>query len=120
MKYLKNISIVLAGVLLLLHTFIPHQHHSELDEVEHIEQHEQAENLFDLLQLVFHIDLGGDHLEDFKTASFAFTFPDLFDPDILERTNYGILSNQFPAENISDNSVREIRNLQFRGPPALA
>ncbi|MEO9482455.1 MAG: hypothetical protein ABJG47_03380 [Ekhidna sp.] len=120
MRHFKTISLVLAGALLLLHTFIPHQHHSELDEAEHIEQHQQADDLFDLLQLVFHIDLGGDHLEDFKTASFTFTSPDFFDHSVLERTYYSVQLDQFPTEFISDNSVQEIHSLQFRGPPAIA
>lgn len=117
---LKNIPLLISGSLLLLHAFIPHEHHSELDEIEHIQQHQQADGLFDLLQLVFHTDLGDEHLENFKTASYFFLQPDLFDCETLTRTCQFVQSEVRPRENISYSSIEEIQYLTFRGPPVLS
>lgn len=60
---------VLAVGLLFLHNTLPHTHHSELDETLHSAEHQKANSLLDFLQLSFHIDLGGDHLENFEHAN---------------------------------------------------
>lgn len=121
MKYLKNIFLLLAGCLLLLHSFIPHQHHSELSEEEHIEQHEEADDLFEFLQLVFHIDFGEDHLEKFKTSSFHFDLADLPDTQQILYTPYLILEREFlPFQNTSFSSIEEKYIQKFRGPPSLS
>lgn len=120
MKYFKTISLVLAGALLLLHSLVAHKHHSELDEATHVVQHEEADDLYDYLQLIFHIDMGGDHLKDYKNVNFTFISPDFFDSSILEITYYLIQSDQFQVEFILDNSIPRICGLQFRGPPTLA
>ena len=60
--------------MLLLHSFMPHQHHDELSEEEHIEQHTSASTAFDYLALLFHENIGVDHLEHFETTDYLFNF----------------------------------------------
>jgi hypothetical protein len=66
MKQIKTIFIILAGAILLLHTFLPHEHHDELKQNQNIEAHANANSLLDYIKLAFHVDLGEDHLEGYK------------------------------------------------------
>ena len=117
MTHFKNIALIIAGSLLLLHSLIPHEHHSELDEIAHIEQHQEADDLFDFLKLVFHLDFGGEHLENFKTANYFYITPDLFDAEIFAPT-YQLTAPQLPSGEIQTyTAVHEIQQLTFRGPP---
>lgn len=120
LKNLRNISLILAGALLLLHTFIPHQHHSELDEIEHYEQHKQADNLYDLLQLAFHIDLGSDHLEAFKTVSFDYVHPYSFDYKTISASSYQLIYITSAPQDFELLQAPDLlESLKFRGPPYL-
>lgn len=120
LKYLRNISLILAGALLLLHTFIPHHHHSELDEMEHYEQHQQADNLYDLLQLAFHVDLGSDHLEAFKTVSFDYVHPYSFDCKTISVSSYQLIHiTPTPQDFELLQAPNLLESLKFRGPPCM-
>ncbi len=66
MKLIRNLSILLAGTLLLLHGVLPHDHHEELEETIHVTQHESASGLLDFLALAFHLDQGEGHLDDYQ------------------------------------------------------
>ncbi len=110
----------MAGSLLLLHTFIPHEHHAEINQVERIQQHQQADDLFDLLQLVFHNDLGEEHLENFRTTCYFFIPSDTFDQELLTPTYYLVQSTPHTLEDVSFSFTEEIHILSFRGPPLMS
>lgn len=52
----------------MLHSIIPHQHHSEISIVEDEHEHKSAEGFLDLLSLALHTDQGDGHLENFTTG----------------------------------------------------
>ena len=51
-----------------MHTVVPHVHHDQISDAQHEEEHLSADSWKDYLQLVFHVDLGDDHLEHFDSA----------------------------------------------------
>ena len=121
MKLIRNIAVLLAGAILMLHNFLPHQHHSELSEEEHITQHETAENLYDFLQLIFHMDQGEAHLERYQTTDhtqLSFHFPQLEKTVVyLESTTSGHTPS-FDRPASEGLFTRYLASqLRFRGPP---
>jgi hypothetical protein len=121
MQVLKNSFLLTAGLILFLHTAVPHHHHSELDATEHYRQHEQAATLFDYLQLIFHIDLGADHLEHFNIASLLYIEPDLTDFKRHLTPVYALIkSTPLPVAALLPISQEIIRIHPFRGPPTLS
>lgn len=58
----------LAGLIVLLHGLVPHQHHNELSYDQDAVQHASANDLQDYLELVFHIDMGDGHLDHFENV----------------------------------------------------
>ena len=67
--------------MLLLHSFMPHQHSDELSAAEHIEEHTSASSVFDYLAVLFHENLGENHLEHFDTP--ASHYEDLATPAVV-------------------------------------
>ena len=106
-----------AGILLLLHTLIPHQHHTELDDSSHYSQHQKADNLYEFFQLIFHQDLGEDHLEDYQTPAFYSAPSDCVDTHLPQPTYVLSFSEPFPTTNASIASYQVTQYLRFRGPP---
>jgi hypothetical protein len=68
----KNIILFLALSLLLLQSFVPHQHHDSSEEcIEEITQ--ENTNLLSLVAQAFHLDLGDDHhFKDFEGKNHQF------------------------------------------------
>lgn len=62
-KVTKHILVYLAGLLVVLHTLLPHQHHSELGNLEYEIQQKEANSLLDYIKLIFQEDVGEAHLE---------------------------------------------------------
>ena len=60
---MARILLVFSSCFLLLHHLIPHVHHGQMSQMAHVEAHQEATNLLDQLKLVFHNDLGAEHLE---------------------------------------------------------
>lgn len=58
----------------MLHSFVPHQHHDELGQAEHISEHSSATSTLDFLSLIFHENLGENHLENFENTECHFDF----------------------------------------------
>lgn len=83
MKLINKISIIVAGSILLMHSILPHEHHSELDEEQHVVAHETATSLLDFIKLAFHVDLGEDHLERYKITQQEHLAFDLIIPSTL-------------------------------------
>lgn len=123
MRVLKKISLLLAGLMLLLHTMLPHEHHTELNEAAHIVEHQTATGLLDFIKLAFHLDQGEGHLEKFKTAGFNYFFEAIPYTEIeLEQFVPVFIDNDFQVlASIDTFSSRYLSSqLRFRGPPLQA
>ena len=124
MKVLRQISISLAGAILLLHSILPHKHHTELNALEHVTQHESATSLLDFIKLAFHLDQGEDHLENFKVAEQYQLSIDLFvfsQLDFsLEAKVVELWSIDFPVYQYTQYHKYLLPQLRFRGPPSVA
>ncbi|GEM_PF-948540 len=122
-KKMGHILIVLAAMLLLLHTLLPHEHHSELDAIEHFQAHQQASSIFDYLRLAFHFSPGQNHLEDYQTSGYDLS---LISPFILINTDQPVvlMTSETLVKNIppylSELRIKYLHpSLSFRGPPRL-
>ena len=122
MKLIRNISILLAGVILLLHTVLPHEHHSELNQEEHLAQHESAEGLLDFIKLTFHMDQGEDHLEKYQGSSSIFLFQALLTDELLVVFHPIDIKKSYPPSFFQESLHSRFLSSQvrFRGPPHLA
>jgi hypothetical protein len=120
MKILARVSVLVAGALLMFHTFVSHQHHSELNPKEHIGQHQSADSLFDFIKLALHLDQGEGHLEDYQIADQQLTLAAvdlevatfIINPIAEEplRISFSVTQEALPLHYL-------ISNLRFRGPP---
>ena len=57
-----------AMTIVLVHSFVPHQHHEELSIEEHNRQHREASGWIDYLLLAFHIGPNQGHLDEFHST----------------------------------------------------
>lgn len=71
MYQIRNVFLINAVAIFLLHSLTPHRHHEEMTYVEHKKAHENANSIIDYLGLAFHQD-SNSNLKNF----------------ILEETNY--------------------------------
>jgi hypothetical protein len=117
----------------MLHSVLPHQHHSDLEQTEHSQTHRQADGLMDFIKLIFHQDMGEGHMENFEQGqsldiSLSFTIDDSQNLDQFKDYHSSILSIYF---NESDRSYLYyddipilkryvIEHLDLRGPPISA
>ncbi|MEP1096306.1 MAG: hypothetical protein ABJG78_14415 [Cyclobacteriaceae bacterium] len=122
MKVVGKILMMVAGVILLMHSFLPHSHHDELSDSEHIEVHEEAETILDFFRLAFHVNQGENHLENFKNAQ-QYQAQFLLIASIIELEFGPVLIEEAPKSNSTtyisnfQNRFRH-KDLSFRGPPA--
>ncbi|MFT7034426.1 MAG: hypothetical protein ACJA2S_002940 [Cyclobacteriaceae bacterium] len=123
-KFIRNILILLAGAIFMLHTVLPHEHHSELKATEHEVQHETANSLLDFLKLAFHMDQGEGHLEDYQASNTIHFNLDavvswLVVPSFVPVLSYTLSTPHYTAQN--EIPPRYFSSaLRFRGPPKLA
>lgn len=124
MKLLRKISIAIAGTILLMHSVLPHEHHTELNDNQNIQAHERATSLLDFIKLAFHIDLGQDHLEKYKAASQEQVTFDSYVSEIpdfsLETVYFENESQKFLAYKNNLYSKYYSRHHSLRGPPYMA
>jgi len=114
----------------LLHSVIPHHHHDHLSVEDHNIEHESADNILDYLELLFHLDMGEGHLENFQST-------DGNHLDIQLQYDLGPLSPVeivycLKADAEADFSTRpfyssdripippNISSLSLRGPPSVS
>ncbi len=112
----------LAISILLMHSTMPHEHHSELSAQEHAIEHSQAETLIDLLQLAFHLSPSENHLEDFQKANSSFhseIYFDRVDHLIMPIQSVAIEPTQPTKQSFLPPKPAPISALDFRGPPQL-
>lgn len=122
MKVAGKYLMIVAGAILLLHSFLPHSHHDELSDSEHTEVHEEAETILDFFRLAFHVNQGENHLENFKNAQ-QYQAQFLLVASIIELEFGPVLIEEFPKLNetayLSTFQTRfRHKYLSFRGPPA--
>lgn len=108
--------------IVFIHNTLPHQHHKALDDVSHTEEVSEANNLLEMLQLGFHLDIGSDHLANFeKSEKVSFSPP--FFIDLVAPYNFGPRS----VEELRLSDFKHIKGftvlqpywneISFRGPP---
>ncbi len=117
MKWFGNISILIAGSLLVLHSILPHSHHDEMTGVERFVAHKEAENVFDYLEEAFHFSPGQNHLEEYQLADY-FTINDILPVHV----EWSILSQKIEEDSkyltyFEVSSKEYFPDNQFRGPP---
>jgi len=66
LKIFNHILLFTAAVIILLHSFVPHEHHDEMGAELHQVEHENTDNFLGWIKTIFHNDLGEDHLENYE------------------------------------------------------
>ena len=124
LKKVGNIIVIVAGAILLLHSLLPHAHHSQLNDEQHLEEQQSASSIFDYIQLAFHFDQGENHLEEYQTSGDDISF---FSPFLVAVIEWSIVipivedPNRYYGPDQSDLRVRHpYSHLSFRGPPQLS
>lgn len=116
-----NIFVIVAGALLLLHSLLPHAHHTQLNDEQHIEEQQTASSILDYLQLAFHFNPGENHLEEYQTAGEDSLFTTPFLVAIIEWSFVApLLEDDTDAFRPDQSEVKDqylYRYLSFRGPP---
>ncbi|MFT4739085.1 MAG: hypothetical protein ACI8QD_000453 [Cyclobacteriaceae bacterium] len=121
---MRNISFILAGTILLMHSVLPHHHHGDLNENQNVNAHETASSLLDFVKLAFHVDLGQDHLESYNVAQYeqvSFDILSVAINDFLFEASITEISfpKRFPfQENLHARFLSH--HLSVRGPPQLS
>lgn len=121
MPLLSKWMMATACAFLMMHTFVPHNHHRP---AAHGVDYYQSENksIIDFLAFAFDLDQGEDHLENFERSQSSFDFATIpvvllvlvqptFLVDDAEISNWGVHFN---------GSVQNLVFLscsRFRGPP---
>jgi len=68
-KGIQKALIFTAFTIVMLHSAVPHMHHSP-DQISTCQNSdEQQSSLLDFLESIFHLDFGEKHLEDFRDGS---------------------------------------------------
>ena len=114
---------LVAGAFLLLHTFVPHEHNTDIKAAETFTLEAPGKSLIDYIRLALYFDQGEHHLEEynpvesftidiilFPTEEIKFTFQL---PVTLETDKGGFN----PKESIPDPPFNDTD--QYRGPPCI-
>jgi len=110
----------LAVSILMLHTFMPHDHHEDVDEISHVIEHETASSFFDFIGLAFHFSPSENHLQDFEKSSKDYSFDFLYAASLnwlIELPLSVQLSGVFHDQGSGHVRPAHIAHLRFRGPP---
>lgn len=124
MRRIQFFFLSFATSIVLLHSIIPHKHHSEITLSEDLQQHQSVDKLIDYVALAFHLDPGQGHLEEFLTTStdlasdnhFTLSFPIGWEPlngifnQINQPTQYAEQPMAAPREVYGEA-------IGLRGPP---
>jgi hypothetical protein len=113
----------LAAIIVLLHSFIPHHHHSELKSLDHLEEHKSANSIVDLLALAFHFEQHDGQLEKYDAGNefepnFDYSFDFIVEnPYILNDVTTQVC--QFPIDNFEAHHDAHCYSVELRGPPSV-
>lgn len=80
--------------ILLMHSFVPHHHHSELSFEQNQEEHQNADGIIDFLALAFHFDHQEGQMEEFTVAQSDFEF------DEIQLLDFATVSNNDLYESV--------------------
>lgn len=123
-KIFPKILLVLAGLILLLHSILPHEHHPISEEGVHFSKCEASDSLFEVILLAYHMDQGEGHLEIFKAADGLnldlkiFPAHDfLISPEPIPAEKERVL---IPIQQIQLSNWLFASPLSFRGPPQIS
>lgn len=121
MKMVSKLGLLLSVSILLLHSFMPHQHHSEISEERHSLEHKDADSILDYLLLAFHANLGENHLEEYQKASSIASCFVPSDQLMLElRADWVVEVDAVYADvEPAIHHLLLINQRRFRGPPQL-
>ena len=117
MHVIKHIFLFVASGLLLLHSFVPHQHESCSKECAQL-QCDLEKNLDSPLAFLMHINLGDNHLEDFNTTPYFYILPPFAE---MEKTATVTVELHFtPKESEIHAQIPHRRTLPSRAPPTVS
>ena len=102
MKIVRFLFMVLATSLLMLHSFVPHEH-DRMAGIVHFHAHQSPTSLVDLIKLAFHENPGENHLEDYQTPVMDFYFPENLTFDF--HTTWRTLASVYVAHTESPKAV---------------
>lgn len=69
--FCKHLLLQSACFILIMHSLVPHEHHTESLEEEHVCQQAQVLSFLDIFRIAFHSDIGEGHLDYFIAADNA-------------------------------------------------
>lgn len=113
-----------ACFILLLHSFVPHQHHSQDSfQISSATCVHNENNIIGFLGQIFHTDLGSGHLENFHPAKKAVDpLVPFLAANIIYEIPLVVLSGnpkyQAPLLVFCSDQIL-VRNLLLRGPPQV-
>lgn len=129
-KFAGKILLYIAGLLMSAHAMVPHQHDTDISDAAHQQQHIEASTFLEHLQLLFHSDLGEDHLEHIVTDDSGTTDVEQSTvdyPDVLPGLVPTVVSSIPPSSNRASHPKRIAPpdgttpyTSGTRGPPFLA
>lgn len=113
-----------------MHSILPHQHHEEIGSTEHTEEHAEANDFLDYVFLMFHVDLGEGHMENFESGveyDLSVEYNVNVFPDLITHQYYPLLLPEVDDSQSSKILVYEVpivnryvsNNLNLRGPPSF-
>lgn len=128
---IKNLKVILlfgAGLIILLHTLVPHQHESDL-YINEKEEILDSNSVIDIIKIAFLNDLGIGHLDNFESSQSDLSFDDVnTSPDYSFQSvsefeiqiSYRIeIKNDICKDVIIPNQSLLQEKIKLRGPPAL-
>ena len=128
MYVFRHVAVQLACFLLVLHNFVPHQHHSDHQVVFATCQPSSDQSLLNFLQYVFHSDMGEGHLDHFLKADDDTSQNTVLEFDLSkpfsEIAVRSAISPTVSTKQFLRTSDPPVKNLLFtssiisRGPPA--
>lgn len=124
MSLFRSILFSLATAVLMLHSFVPHDHHES--DLIYISDEEVPESILDFIALGFHISQADGHLEDYSSERFDFEVADHQLFDVLNSESF-LLDINFSSSLILSNRIDKdvfyrsllIGEFSRRGPPQI-
>lgn len=114
---------------MLLHSIVPHIHHDATQAAQHEIEQKSAHEILDILELMFHVDMGEDHLENFQSAN-GFDLDLKAGLQLHSLFNFCLISDIYDITISDDFTTRDFPDdvpiplsilsapLDLRGPPS--
>jgi hypothetical protein len=123
-KSLAHFFLACSIMLVLGHSFMPHNHQDEIPLTFQITE-KKALSLADIIKITLSFNLGANHLEEYKTCQvldneLAFQGLDLTLTTKTELFSFPIVKNCIACEECTFTSASSAGNIQLRAPPVLS